>query len=164
RGHSAIPRVRTGPRASPAKSAAPPGRDRHVASCLDSGLIAARGLLGLRLRCAWAGEQARRRVVFPHSSSSRGRPARADAPWVANSLTDARYRQAGASFPRPERTGGPGPSCRRTVTVARILIAEDEDAIRSLIARALRQDGHEVVTAIDGARALDVLAREKGAF
>jgi len=50
------------------------------------------------------------------------------------------------------------------VTVARILIAEDEDAIRSLIARALRQDGHEVVTAIDGARALDVLAREKGAF
>jgi len=48
--------------------------------------------------------------------------------------------------------------------VARILIAEDEDAIRSLIARALRQDGHEAVTAIDGARALDVLAREKGAF
>jgi two-component system, cell cycle response regulator CpdR len=50
------------------------------------------------------------------------------------------------------------------VTVARILIAEDEDAIRSLIARALRQDGHDVVTAIDGAQALDVLAREKGAF
>ena len=48
--------------------------------------------------------------------------------------------------------------------MARILIAEDEDAIRSLIARALRQDGHEAVTAIDGARALDVLAREKGAF
>ena len=48
--------------------------------------------------------------------------------------------------------------------MARILIAEDEDAIRSLIARALRQDGHDVVTAIDGAQALDVLAREKGAF
>jgi CheY-like chemotaxis protein len=50
------------------------------------------------------------------------------------------------------------------VTVARILIAEDEDAIRSLIARALRQDGHDVVTATDGAQALDALAREKGAF
>jgi DNA-binding response OmpR family regulator len=48
--------------------------------------------------------------------------------------------------------------------VARILIAEDEDAIRNLIARALRQDGHDVITAIDGAQALDVLAREKGAF
>ena len=48
--------------------------------------------------------------------------------------------------------------------MARILIAEDEDAIRSLIARALRQDGHDVVTATDGAQALDALAREKGAF
>ena len=48
--------------------------------------------------------------------------------------------------------------------MARILIAEDEDAIRNLIARALRQDGHDVITAIDGAQALDVLAREKGAF
>src|SRR6516162_10701150 len=48
--------------------------------------------------------------------------------------------------------------------MARILIAEDEDAIRILIARALRQDGHDVVTAIDGAQALDVLAREKGGF
>jgi two-component system, cell cycle response regulator CpdR len=50
------------------------------------------------------------------------------------------------------------------VTVARILIAEDEDAIRSLIARALRQDGHDVMIAIDGAQALDLLAREKDAF
>ena len=48
--------------------------------------------------------------------------------------------------------------------MARILIAEDEDAIRNLIARALRQDGHDIITAIDGAQALDVLAREKGAF
>ena len=48
--------------------------------------------------------------------------------------------------------------------VARILIAEDEEAIRTLVARALVQDGHEVMTAADGADALDVLAREKGAF
>jgi len=48
--------------------------------------------------------------------------------------------------------------------MARILVADDEEAFRFLIARALRQDGHEVVTANDGAEALDVLAREKGAF
>lgn len=48
--------------------------------------------------------------------------------------------------------------------MARILIAEDEDAIRSLVARALSQDGHQVTTAHDGAEALDLLAREHGAF
>jgi two-component system cell cycle response regulator CpdR len=47
--------------------------------------------------------------------------------------------------------------------MARILIADDEEAMRSLIARALRQDGHEVLTANDGAHALDVL-REQGVF
>src|SRR5712675_3332261 len=48
--------------------------------------------------------------------------------------------------------------------MARILIAEDEESIRNLVARALRQDGHEVLTANDGAEALDVLVRQKGAF
>jgi CheY-like chemotaxis protein len=48
--------------------------------------------------------------------------------------------------------------------MARILIAEDEEGIRSLVARALAQDGHAVVTANDGAEALDVLAREQGGF
>ena len=41
--------------------------------------------------------------------------------------------------------------------MARILIAEDEEGIRSLVARALAQDGHAVTTANDGAEALDVL-------
>jgi two-component system, cell cycle response regulator CpdR len=48
--------------------------------------------------------------------------------------------------------------------MARILIAEDEEGIRALVARALVQDGHAVTTANDGAEALDVLAREQGAF
>jgi len=48
--------------------------------------------------------------------------------------------------------------------LARILIAEDEDAIRGLVARALLQDGHDVMTATDGAEALEVLLREQGAF
>ena len=48
--------------------------------------------------------------------------------------------------------------------MARILIAEDEQAIRRLVARALTIDGHEVTTVNDGAAALDVLTRAEGAF
>jgi two-component system cell cycle response regulator CpdR len=48
--------------------------------------------------------------------------------------------------------------------MARILVAEDEEALRKLVARALLQDGHEVITANDGAEALEVLTRERGAF
>jgi two-component system, cell cycle response regulator CpdR len=48
--------------------------------------------------------------------------------------------------------------------MARILIAEDEEGVRSLVARALRLDGHEVMTANDGAAALDVLTRAESAF
>ena len=46
--------------------------------------------------------------------------------------------------------------------MARILVAEDEESLRSLVARALVQDGHTVITASDGAEALDVLtSRER---
>src|SRR5262245_9395870 len=48
--------------------------------------------------------------------------------------------------------------------MARILVADDEEGLRSLLSRAMRQDGHEVATAGDGAEALDVLAREGDAF
>jgi CheY-like chemotaxis protein len=48
--------------------------------------------------------------------------------------------------------------------MARILIAEDEDSLRSLVARALAHEGHEVVTANDGGEALDLLVRDQGAF
>jgi CheY-like chemotaxis protein len=50
------------------------------------------------------------------------------------------------------------------VMMARILIAEDEEGLRALVARALTLDGHEVVTTNDGAEALEVLTREHGAF
>ncbi len=46
----------------------------------------------------------------------------------------------------------------------RVLIADDEEAMRALVARALAMDGHQVVTAEDGAAALEILSREKGAF
>ena len=48
--------------------------------------------------------------------------------------------------------------------MARILIAEDEEAVRGLVTRALAMDGHTVVATADGAEALEVLAREDGAF
>jgi len=48
--------------------------------------------------------------------------------------------------------------------MARILVAEDEEALRAFIVRALKQDGHEVVAAADGAEALDILTREQAAF
>jgi CheY-like chemotaxis protein len=48
--------------------------------------------------------------------------------------------------------------------MARILIAEDEEALCALCARALATDGHEVKTACDGSDALDLLVREEGRF
>jgi CheY-like chemotaxis protein len=48
--------------------------------------------------------------------------------------------------------------------VAQILLAEDEDGLRSLVARALVQDGHAVEAAPDGAAALDKLTDQPGKF
>ncbi|RIK98841.1 MAG: response regulator [Proteobacteria bacterium] len=48
--------------------------------------------------------------------------------------------------------------------MARILIADDEDSMRRLVARALAMDGHETVTAEDGAEALDRLVSEAGQY
>ena len=42
--------------------------------------------------------------------------------------------------------------------MARILVADDEDDIRVLVARALALDGHDVETAPDGAQALELLS------
>ena len=46
----------------------------------------------------------------------------------------------------------------------RVLIADDEESMRLLVARAIAMDGHEIVTAEDGAEALEILTRESGAF
>lgn len=48
--------------------------------------------------------------------------------------------------------------------MARILIADDEDSMRRLVARALAMDGHETVTAEDGAEAFDRMVQEAGQF
>ncbi len=46
----------------------------------------------------------------------------------------------------------------------RVLIADDEEAMRMLVARAIAMDGHDVVVAQDGAEALEMLNCEGGAF
>src|SRR3974390_155920 len=48
--------------------------------------------------------------------------------------------------------------------MARILIAEDEETLRALCARALAMDGHAVETAVDGGDALDIIERQGGQF
>lgn len=44
--------------------------------------------------------------------------------------------------------------------MARLLIAEDDEAVRTFVSRALMIDGHEVITADDGAEALDRLSTD----
>ena len=41
--------------------------------------------------------------------------------------------------------------------MAKILIAEDDDAARELVVRALKEDGHSVTMAADGVAALDAM-------
>jgi CheY-like chemotaxis protein len=48
--------------------------------------------------------------------------------------------------------------------MARILIADDEESMRQLVARAIAMDGHETITAEDGAEALEILVQNNGAF
>jgi CheY-like chemotaxis protein len=48
--------------------------------------------------------------------------------------------------------------------MARVLIADDEEAMRQLVARAIAMDGHETTTAEDGAEALEILLKNNGRF
>jgi two-component system, cell cycle response regulator CpdR len=41
--------------------------------------------------------------------------------------------------------------------MSRVLIVDDEDSMRLLVARAIAMDGHEIMTASDGAEALEIL-------
>lgn len=48
--------------------------------------------------------------------------------------------------------------------MSRILVVDDEEPLRTLVARGLGMDGHSCLTAADGAEALDVLIAEQGRF
>ena len=48
--------------------------------------------------------------------------------------------------------------------MSRILVVDDEEPLRILVARGLSLDGHSCLTAADGAEALDILLAEEGRF
>jgi two-component system, cell cycle response regulator CpdR len=48
--------------------------------------------------------------------------------------------------------------------MARLLIVDDEESMRTLVARAIAMDGHNIVAAQDGAEALEILVRDGGAY
>ena len=48
--------------------------------------------------------------------------------------------------------------------MSRVLIVDDEESMRLLVARAIAMDGHEIATAADGAEALDMLSGPNGSF
>ncbi|MGA8901518.1 response regulator [Bradyrhizobium sp.] len=48
--------------------------------------------------------------------------------------------------------------------MSRVLIVDDEESMRLLVARAIAMDGHDIITATDGAEALEILGGTDGAF
>jgi two-component system cell cycle response regulator CpdR len=56
------------------------------------------------------------------------------------------------------------PLAKDHASMPRVLIADDEDSMRTLVARAIAIDGHDIFTAEDGAEALEILSSEHGKF
>lgn len=48
--------------------------------------------------------------------------------------------------------------------MARILVAEDDDSVRTFVETALRLKGHEVIVAEDGGLAVETMTTEEGRF
>lgn len=48
--------------------------------------------------------------------------------------------------------------------MARILVVEDDEPVRSFVKRALEMDNHDVITANDGGEGLDIMKAEEGRF
>jgi len=48
--------------------------------------------------------------------------------------------------------------------MSRVLIVDDEESMRQLVARAIAMDGHDITTAADGAEALEILTSVENPF
>ena len=48
--------------------------------------------------------------------------------------------------------------------MAKLLIVEDDESVRTLAARALERDGHNVTIAADGAQGLDMIRQARGGY
>ena len=76
----------------------------------------------------------------------------------------ALLQQAGTSPAATHELGWTVALAQDGGSMPRVLIADDEESMRTLVARAIAMDGHDTVTAEDGAEALEILSREPGAF
>ncbi len=68
------------------------------------------------------------------------------------------------TWPAATYNQDPFPICQTGYSMSRVLIVDDEESMRMLVSRAIAMDGHEIVTATDGAEALEILGAEQGAF
>lgn len=48
--------------------------------------------------------------------------------------------------------------------MAKILVTEDDDAVRGFVVRALQMDGHDIIEAVDGEDGFDRLQEHQGIF
>ncbi|RWB68266.1 MAG: response regulator [Mesorhizobium sp.] len=48
--------------------------------------------------------------------------------------------------------------------MAKLLIVEDDESVRTLAARALERDGHDVTVATDGSQGLDTIRQARGGY
>jgi PAS domain S-box-containing protein len=65
----------------------------------------------------------------------------------------------------PEPLRGPAPSVpRRAPRLARVLVVEDDDAVRRFAVRSLERAGYDVLTAADGAEAMRLSDAHEGTF
>jgi PAS domain S-box-containing protein len=64
----------------------------------------------------------------------------------------------------PRATGSRPPVPRRAWSQGRILVVEDEDAVRTIVSRTLQSQGYEVLGAREGRQALELLGEVAGAI
>ena len=133
-------RARDGPPRRWAASSSPSSRPR----------IRTRARASASPRCTASSSQSGGHV-FVYSEVGRGTTFKVYLPRVATPAEDA---ASAAAAPPPAAEGG-----RETV-----LVVEDEDALRALVAESLREAGYTVIDAETPARALALCAADQGAI
>jgi two-component system, cell cycle sensor histidine kinase and response regulator CckA len=93
--------------------------------------------------------------IYPLSEVGRGTTFRVFLP--RHVVTEAEEAEAAAASEAKKKE-----QPRDLTGTGRVLLVEDEDGVRSFAVRALQRQGYEVIEAISGADALDVLAAAEG--